>query len=136
MAGCGPAPQAQRRRRNQPMRGDWVDLQPLDKPILAPLPRGKWRKETRDAWNAWRRDPVTAQWVAGDVAFALDTIRLHQTMTASSASEVRLRMDALGLTPKGKRDLRFRVGTESAAEPEPAPRRTSSDRRSRLSVVV
>jgi hypothetical protein len=51
-------------------------------------------------------------------------------------NEVRLRMDGLGLTPKGKRDLRYRV--DPAGEPEPAPRRaptSSSKRRSRLSDV-
>jgi hypothetical protein len=33
------------------------------------------------------------------------------------AAEVRVRMDGLGLTPKGKRDLRWRVA-ERQAEPE------------------
>ncbi len=65
------------------------------------------------AWSAWRSDPVTAQYSEADISFALDTIALHNAMTPSSANEVRLRMDALGLTPKGKRDLRWRVVVEA-----------------------
>src|SRR5690554_6445262 len=104
MAGRGPAPKPNRRRRNEPARGDWVDLEPLDRPVLPPLPRGgKWTAEARAAWKAWREDPVTSQYTPADIAYALDAIRLYNKMTPKTASEVRLRMDALGLTPKGKR---------------------------------
>lgn len=116
MAGVGPAPKASgRRRRNVPTRGEWVDLAPLERPVLPELPElegEEWRASTRAAWEAWRSDPVSAQWSPSDVAYAMDTIMLHQSMTPSSASEVRLRMDALGLTPKGKRDLRWRIAAE------------------------
>jgi hypothetical protein len=136
MAGQGPAPKdlSQRRNRNVPRRGEWVDLAPLEKPVLPELPEGEWRERTRMAWEAWRRDPVSAQWTPSDVDYAIDTIYLHHGMTPNSASEVRLRMDALGLTPKGKRDLRWRT-----AEPEPERAKGSSssqsDRRARLTVV-
>jgi hypothetical protein len=79
---------------------------------------------------------VSAQWSPSDVAYALDAILLYDGMTASNANEVRLRMDGLGLTPKGKRDLRWRVG--GAAEPaKPKARRSAaaSSRQARLSVV-
>lgn len=68
-----------------------------------------WSPTTLLMWEAWRQDPVTAQWSPSDVAYALDTIRLYEGMTPSGANEVRIRMDGLGLTPKGKRDLRWRV---------------------------
>jgi hypothetical protein len=123
VAGRGPAPKQGRRRRNAPLRGDWVDLAPLEQPVLGELPElpGEvWREPTVAVWEAWRSDPVSAQWSAADVAFALDTITLHNAMTASSASEVRLRMDALGLTPKGKRDLRWRlVGQAESVRAKP-----------------
>lgn len=111
MAGTGPAPKdaSQRRRRNEPARGEWVDLEPLSTPVLPELPDGEWSPITVMTWAAWRCDPVTAQWSPSDVAYALDTIRLYEQMTASSANEVRIRMDGLGLTPKGKRDLRWRI---------------------------
>lgn len=140
MAGNGPAPAPKetRRRRNEPTRGDWVDLAPLEQPVLPELPEledGEWRLQTLATWAAWRVDPVTALWSPADVAHALDTILLHNGMTASTANEVRLRMDGLGLTPKGKRDLRWRIAAPE--EERPARRRptAASARRSRLSVV-
>lgn len=146
MPGIGPAPKTERRRRNEPTRGDWVDLPPLDKPVLSPLPALEagpddeappaWRPQTTLTWEAWRRDPVTAQWSPSDIAHALDTILLHNGMTASNANEIRLRMDGLGLTPKGKRDLRWRI---AAGDPDSGPARkrpsSVSKRRARLSVV-
>lgn len=135
----GPAPAEQRRRRNEPARGDWVDLEPLDKPVLPALPKrtkgeGPWPTATKAAWAAWRQDAVTGQYSISDIAYAIDTIRLHAEMTPSSASEVRLRMDALGLTPKGKRDNRWRTGK---AEPEKPRQRSTrvSGRRAHLTAV-
>lgn len=127
MAGIGPAPKANRQRRNEPARGEWVELQPLDGPVLPPLPKrakgeGSWPAVTKAVWAAWRRDPVTAQYSEADIAYALDAIRLHATMTSHTASEVRLRMDALGLTPKGKRDLRWRLGGAAEVVDHPTKR--------------
>jgi hypothetical protein len=135
MAGRGPAPKPAEQRRNQAakLRGEWVDLPPLKRPVLPPLskrtPDGEpWPKSTQRAWDAWRADPVTAQWSPADVAQAWDTIELHAQMTARTASEVRLRMDGLGLTPKGKRDLRWRVGGEVV---EAKPRKPAEVRKLR-----
>lgn len=139
MAGRGPAPAEKRRRQNEPARGEWVDLPPLEGPVLPELPEIEdgWRFDTIAAWEAWRSDPVTSQYSPADIAYALDTIKLHQAMTPQSATEVRLRMDALGLTPKGKRDLRWRVAEE--AEPQRRPAQSSHKagdaRRGRLSLV-
>lgn len=135
MAGTGPAPKAQeeRRNRNPPGRGEWVDLAPLERAVLPELPDGEWPPATREAWAAWRSDPVSSQYSAADIAYALDTIRLHAAMTPSSASEVRLRMDALGLTPKGKRDLRWRI-TEAGEKSKP-PARSGASKRAHLTAV-
>lgn len=142
MAGHGPAPKdpAQRRNHHPPQRGDWMDLLPLEVPVLAVLPElapegEDWRDLTRLTWEAWREDPVTAMWSPADHAYALDTIVLHNTMTATSANEVRLRMDGLGLTPKGKRDHRWRVAEPMAAAPARKRPAAASGRRARLSVV-
>jgi hypothetical protein len=135
MPGIGPAPAAQRRRRNRPARGDWVDLPALDVPILGDMPEhpdGKsWGGRTQALWEAWRRDPATAMWSPADYAYALDTLVLHNVMSARSANEVRLRMDGLGLTPKGKRALRWRM--LEAEVHDIAPPRRPADRRRRLS---
>jgi hypothetical protein len=134
MAGKGPAPKENRRRRNVPARGEWADLQPLDKPVLPVLPKASplrhpetdadigWPVETRDLWNAWRRDPVTSQWSPADVAYAFDTIRIHAVAPWKMANEIRLRMDALGLTPKGKRDLRWRVAADGDEREDEKPK--------------
>ena len=134
----GPVPQNSRRRRNIPARGEWIDLPPLERPVLPELPeRGDgeaWSAMTQATWEAWRRDPVTAQYSPADIAYALDAIRLYDRMTPRSANEVRLRMDGLGLTPKGKRDLRWRVVEEPGeVVPLRAVDSRSADRRRRLS---
>lgn len=89
--------------------------------MLPTLPRRDdgedWPATSVALWEAWRQDPVTAQWSPADVAYALETIRLHAVMTSNSANEVRIRMDGLGLTPKGKRDLRWRATAANAAKP-------------------
>lgn len=142
MAGHGPPPAENRRRRNEPARGDWVELDPLTETILPDLPKrlkkeGNWSARTIAAWRAWQKDPVTQMWSESDIAYAQDTILLHDRMTPSIAKEVRLRMDGLGLTPKGKRDHRWKVAVPEA-EPVKASRqksKSSSKRRARLSVV-
>jgi hypothetical protein len=152
MAGTGPAPAEVRRRRNQPARGEWVDLPPLERPVLPELPprqvrdeeSGKlvtvpWSNRTEAAWAVWSTDPVTQMYSPADIVAALELALLFEGMTVSNANEVRLRMDGLGLTPKGKKDLRWRVMDTGAAAPAPPARRGSgkkaSNRRARLSVV-
>lgn len=128
MAGRGPAPKAadQRRRRNEPARGEWVDLVPFERrdkrvlPAISSLPKppmrggtqSKWTARTRAAWTAWRNDPATRQFGPAEVQAAVDTIFLYEEMARGAhnfAGEIRLRLDGLGLTAKGKRDLRWRV---------------------------
>lgn len=141
MAGIGPAPKdsSQRRNRSLPLRGEWVDLQPLEAPVLPELAEPHlWSERSRLKWEAWRQDPVSALWTPADVSFARDTLWLYEMMKASTASEIRLREDALGLTPKGKRDLRWRAPGDPGAVPAASSRKPAvgaSRRRSRLSVV-
>ena len=119
MAGRGPAPKSpgQRRRFNQPARSEWIDLEPLSKPVLPPG-RGEWGENAKRAWAAWRQDPVTTQWGPADVLFAMELCRLYDQLPAG---EARLRADSLGLSPKGKRDLRWRTPQEVKAIAEQAP---------------
>lgn len=123
MPGRGPAPKpaGQRRRYNQPARSEWVDLEPLAKPVLGPE-SGDWSANARRAWRAWRRDPVTTQWGPADVQYARELARMYDDLPAS---EQRLRLDGLGLSPKGKRDLRWRTPAEvkTIAEQVPAVKR-------------
>lgn len=141
MPGHGPAPKSPeaRRRRNVPERGEWREL-PIGAPappVLPTLPpRGDgetWSELARLKWEAWRTDPATRIYGPAEVMYALDTLRLYEGMTSSTANEIRLREDGLGLTPKGKRDLRLRVVEDElgAARAERAPAR-----RPRLRVVA
>ena len=131
----GPPPKfaGARRRRNPPARGDWIEIPPLEAPVLPELDElfeGEWAPETLFAWEAWRQDPVTALWTPADVSFAIDTILLHNAMTPSTANEIRLRMDTLGLTAKGRQHLRWKVVTLEEQAP-PQTRRRSQTRRLR-----
>jgi hypothetical protein len=106
MAGVGRAPKdaGQRRRRNVPQRGEWLDLEPLDRPVLG-VADGEWSPRVRRLWVAWREDPVSGSWSKADVAAVYELADQFENL---AANEQRLRMDGLGLTPKGKRDLRLR----------------------------
>jgi hypothetical protein len=60
-------------------------------------------------WEAWRADAVTSQYGEADIAaITLLAVEWESLLPA----EQRLRMDSLGLTPKGKRDLRWRTPNE------------------------
>lgn len=150
MAGQGrpPKPPEQRINRVKPKRGEWVDLEPLDKPVLPALPKrspktGSWSARSRSAWKAWRADPVTGEYSEADVQAALDLIFIYEDWvregTAALAAEVRQRQDRLGLNPKGKRDLRWRIG-QGDSEREKASHgarrhQSRTARRSRLELV-
>lgn len=136
MAGHGPAPKPveQRRDRHQKARGEWVDLPPSRTGPVPKLPAGDWSERTLASWKAWWRDPAATQWTAADVDNVLALAFLAEKSLFSHAAEIRLRMDGLGLTQKGKRDMRWRVSEpESAVEPEKP--KASAVRRSRLKVV-
>lgn len=136
MAGIGAAPKekGQRRRANTPTRGEWVDLESTGERNLPPL-EGEYEQRILDIWDAWSRDPVSAQWEPGDLDYALDTIELRATKWPQKADEIRRRYDALGLTPKGKRDLRWRITKEVSAS---TPKRESAGprRRAHLTAVA
>ena len=116
MAGRGmaPKPKEQRRNRSVPQRGEWVDLEPLAVPVLGVADK-EWSAVARVMWAAWRDDPVTGQYGPADLAAVAELARRFEDL---APNEQRLRMDGLGLTPKGKRDLRFRlVGQSVQAKP-------------------
>lgn len=128
MAAPVPKPKEERRNRVPPQRGEWVDLEPLEAPILPELPDGEWDDDVRRIWAAWRADPVTAEYAPADIDYALESISLRQQQgLVKSAAEFRRRSDALGLTPKGKRDLRWRI-PGAVAQTKPKNRRPARSR--------
>jgi hypothetical protein len=121
----GPVPKdpTARRRRNEPARGEWVDLEPLDGPVLPVLPKlprnAKWPERVVAAWSAWQEDPATGQYGPAEISAAVELAFVMRDYVRGDekAAEVRLRMDALGLSSKGKRDLRWRAPSEKVAAP-------------------
>lgn len=105
-----PKDPAERRRRNKPERGEWVDLTPLEAPVL-PEADPEWSPRVIRLWEAWRADPVSTQWGEADLAAVRE---LAEEWDCLKHTEQRLRMDGFGLTPKGKRDLRWRTVNEVA----------------------
>lgn len=114
----GPPPKdrSARRRHNAPAGGEWIDLPPVDENVKLALPNRSgegWSARARATWEAWSRDPATTQWSPADVSYAIDTLYLvdlyARRLTRSLAGEIRLRMDGLGLTAKGRRNLRWRI---------------------------
>lgn len=117
-----PKPREQRARRNIPNRGEWVDLAPITTPILPELPElagTDWNARTRRLWEGFRFDPVTATFGPSEIALTIEWAHIH-ARAARDADAAMLRisaamLDKLGLTPKGKRDLRYRVTTDAPA---------------------
>jgi hypothetical protein len=59
---------------------------------------------------------VTSQYGPADLAAVRELARRYDTL---APAEQRLRMDGLGLTPKGKRDLRWRPPVPGAKSEAP-----------------
>lgn len=143
MAGKGPPPKdgGQRRRQNDPARGDWTELRADDKPKVPKLPargrgRGAWSPRTRRAWTRWWSDPVAKMWGEADEDLVEHLADVYEewvrTSTASLAAETRQLRDSLGLTPKGRQDRRWRITTAEVhdldAERAERAKRSTRDR--------
>jgi hypothetical protein len=121
MAGKGPAPKL----HNQRGTSNWTRLEPLKRQVLPAirdvLGHDKVPKLSLLLWNSWRDDPVTATWTATEIALAADTITLHIADSVGKSSEIRIRLDSLALTPKGRRDARLLLPEDEDPEVEEAP---------------
>jgi hypothetical protein len=124
MAGRGPAPKAfeQRRNHHEPLRGEWIDLAPLQKSQLPSLPKDEWSERTKRAWKAWSQDPATGQYGPAELQSAVDLAYVYEEWVrkggSSIAGEIRQRLDGLGLSPKGKQERRWRVTVAESVEVE------------------
>lgn len=129
----------QRRNRVVPSRGEWVEIPRWVSHKVPKLPARQdgWTNFAKEAWRAWWSDPASQMWVEADVRQVHALLEIvdewFRTRKVALLAEERQRSDALGLTQKGKRDLRWRVVDEPAEEKSAA--RPASDRRARLKVV-
>ena len=110
MGGVGRAPKLPEERRNRatPQRGEWIDLEPLEEPILPGYDEMHFTIPVW-MWQGWRESPVTSQYGVEDIIAIKDLAVGWAEMTFADRDR---RMDRLGLTPKGKRDLRWRTPNE------------------------
>ena len=116
----GPAPKlaSQRARNNAPALGEWRDLVPLDRCYLPELPKGEWRPRTLALWKSMQADPVTQTFTDCEIAQAVEVAYMFELAIEKDGArllgEFRQWMNMLGFTPKGKRDLRYRVVASEA----------------------
>ena len=137
MAGHGPAPKASRRRRTEPLRGDWVA--PGDTHWQygeVPEPPEGLMPAALEAWNIWFGAWFAAFWKREDIPGIRQIIRLYDQVERGEfqrASELRLSMDTYGITPKGQQDRRWRLPD---SKPEPSVRKSvARERFGHLSVI-
>jgi hypothetical protein len=135
MGGSRPLKSPDARINNHPpQRGEWVDLKPLEDPVLPAYPAAWHLRDTKPfavpkrTWDLWRTDPVTSQWAPGDLAMALELGERYWRIKDGD----RLRMlTYLGLNARGRRDLRWRNPAETASA-EKANQRAAELRRLRI----
>ena len=131
MAGMGPAPKpaSQRRRRNAPThqgvtlpttRAGAVPKMPAPQSILGAdgkIIKVPYCQDAKEAWKRWWRDGVATQWSDADFTALTRAIRLFNEWAMGGRrqgldSELRLTLDGLGLTPKGRLQLRWRYADD------------------------
>ena len=120
-----PKPKDQRVNRAKPKTGEWVIL-PLRHDIKAPklpLEHGvKWIKLTKEWWATIWASPMATQWQAADVPGLVEMAMFRQQMFTTERFEERMKLadqvqkrgDKFGLSPKGRKDLRWVITDEDA----------------------
>lgn len=144
MAGRGPAPAAEKRRRNKPEVEvvELVDAGELHGPELPEgvLPEGAdWHPQTLALWDALRRNPLLAAEPDLGWQFLIDTALMHHTMWSKGrwefASEVRLRVAKYGATPEDRLRLKVKITTPGDAPAQETKAGTATARRRNLHIA-
>lgn len=119
MPGPAPKPKEQRVNRNRKLSGDWVVLpreHERTTPKIPPL-QAEWRKHTKDWWKTIWASPMASQWQDADVYGLAELALLREKMLdgeLSVTAQVTAKADKFGLTPKGRKDLRWVITDEDA----------------------
>src|SRR5882672_3647542 len=104
----------QRRNRTRPGLGEWIEL-PNEFETVLPAAKPSWSPRVKRLWNGWRADSLTSQYTAADVAYIFDLADQFDELAEATQTA---RMDRLGLTPKGRRELRWRTQQEAEQQRE------------------
>lgn len=117
MAGSGPPPNPNARRRNDRQSG--FEVLPAEGREPPPLPGPGWSKAGRAAWETWWRSPMGGKWTDHDVPQVVLMCRCYQRAMAgnvAAAPEFRQWADRFGLAPLAR--LKNRWVLPGDQEPE------------------
>lgn len=114
----GPIPKDNRRRRNEPARGDWQPAPGVGwQHGEIPKPPTGLTRASRDAWQAWFRSWFAAHWTPELLPGLRQVVRLYDQVERGEyvrAAELRMAMDTYGMTPKGQAGLRWKPPVSEA----------------------
>ncbi len=123
MAGKGQAPKPTDQKLGRPNGKPDEPTRITFEPVTGPdLPETvDWHPQTRLWWDSLRFSPLAELLMDADWQFLIDTAMVHHqfwtTGHSNYASELRLRVAKIGVTPEERRRLRVEA-TEASPEPE------------------
>jgi hypothetical protein len=120
MAGNGPAPKENRRRRNADVYGSAQTVVSDDGKLRGPALTGVWSEQVRSWYDNWRRSPQAAAFVATDWMRLRMLAPLVESYLLSphhmKLAEIRQNESLLGATLTDR--LKARIKVEQPAEAE------------------
>ena len=147
MAGRGPAPKANRTRRNaDPVALRVITAEPMAQPALPEFDvqievAGElvsqsfaWPGRTREWWQMWSDSPLSADFTSTDWSELLDTALIHARFwngDVKVAGELRLRVAKFGATPEDRARLRIAFASADIAEGDAAKKASQPSARTR-----
>lgn len=141
MPGRGPAPAANRRRRNKPARGEWAATpgSGWQHSEVIPEPPDGLSEVSLDTWRTWFASWFAANWMPSDLPGLRIVIGLYEqcesyrddpyterttrggdsmfVLKPNPVTELRQLMDNYGITPKGQQDRRWVRDTTAPEAP-------------------
>lgn len=117
-----PKDPSERRRRNEPERGEIKAASGVGwQHGAAPKPPSGLMPESRKAWSTWMKAWFAFFWTPEDLPGLRQVIRLYDQVERGEfqrAAELRLQMDTYGVTPKGQQDRRWRPPVQQPSKPK------------------
>lgn len=143
MAGRGPAPKANKIRRNaDPVEGRVIQVHRAEQPALPDVPGHEWPAATVEWWSMWGRSPLADNFTENDWSELLDAALLHARVWGDGElkhlPELRLRVAKYGATPEDRARLRITFAQADEADEKrtmPQPESQARQRRGPLKAV-
>lgn len=137
MAGNGPPPKENRRRRNADTYADVKAVVVDDGELVGPSLDGpQWSPMVRSWWDTWRRSPQAKAFLATDwmrLRMVADLVEAYlKKPTALAMAEIRQNESLLGATHTDRLKSRIKVVKPDEVEETPAGVTAINDYRSRL----